>query len=172
MKPKPEQSGSSGFTSKADWQIANTALYKNTEKTWHHQSVIYIWAEVRFPTGNPIFKSNPHKGSALLNHGASRGGVQFFLNETETWTQFKCVPKFWGKAGSHEKEVPQAGPGGAVLLEKESQLKRGHHGGIVHDALELLAAIVQLQVDVENGAAQAAGLARRQPQDLTGYPPR
>lgn len=50
----------------------------------------------------------------------------------------------WGEAGSHKEKVSQAGPGAAILLEHQSQLKRGHHGGIVHDALQPLAALVQL----------------------------
>lgn len=74
-----------------------------------------------------------------------------------------------GEAGSHQKEVPQAGPGRAVLLEHQSQLKRGHHGGIVCDPLQPLAALIQLQVDVEDTATQAAGLAGRQPQDFPSY---
>lgn len=127
---------------------------------------------MRLPTGNLISHSNPSHSSALLYHGTSRGGVQFFLDKPETWTQFEYVPESWGKAGSHEKEVPQAGPGSAILFEHKSQLKCGHHGGIVHDAVQPLAALVQLQVDVEDAAAQAAGLAGRQPQDLASYSPR
>lgn len=111
----------------------------------------------------------PSQSSALFYHGTSRGGVQFFLDEPETWTQFKNVPERRGEAGSHEKEVPKAGPGRAVLLEHKSQLKCGHHGGIVHDALQPLAALVQLQVDIEDAAAQATGLTRRQPQDFASY---
>lgn len=81
------------------------------------------------------------------------------------------MPETWGEAGSHEQKVSQAGPGAAVLLEHQSQLKGGHHGGIVHDALQPLAALVQLQVDVEDAAAQATGLAGGQPQHLPGYSP-
>lgn len=116
--------------------------------------------------------SDPSHSSALLYHGTSRGGVQFFLDEPETRTQFKYVPESRGKAGSHKKEVPQAGPGSAILLEHQSQLKCGHHSGVVHDPLQPLAALVQLQVDVEDAAAQAAGLAGRQPQDFPSYSPR
>lgn len=121
--------------------------------------------ETRYPT-------NPSQSSALLYHGTSRGGVQFFLYKSETWTQFKYLSESRGEAGSHKKEVPQAGPGGAILLEHKCQLKCGHHTGVVHDALQPLAALVQLQVDVEDAATQAAGLARRQPQHFPSYPPR
>lgn len=50
----------------------------------------------------PDLQSNPSHCSALLYHGTSRGGVQFLLDQPETWTQFKYVPKSRGKAGSHE----------------------------------------------------------------------
>lgn len=110
--------------------------------------------------------------SALLYHGTSRGGVQLLLHQPETRTQFEYVPERRRKAGAHEKEVPQAGPGAAVLLEHQSQLERGHHGGVVRDPLQPLAALVQLEVDVEDAAAQAAGLAGRQPHDFASYPPR
>lgn len=163
----------SGFTSKADWLIVNTALYKNTVENVTPLECHLHLGRSAFPNRKPNIQiPNPYKSSALLNHGTCRGGVQFFLNETETWTQFKCVPKGRRKAGSHKKKVPQAGPGGAILLKNKSQLKCRHHGGIVHDAFELLASLVQLQVDVENRAAQTAGLARCQPQDFTRYSPR
>lgn len=163
----------SGSTSKADWLIVNTALYKNTVENVTPLECHLHLGRSAFPNRKPNIQiPNPYKSSALLNHGTCRGGVQFFLNETETWTQFKCVPKGRRKAGSHKKKVPQAGPGGAILLKNKSQLKCRHHGGIVHDAFELLASLVQLQVDVENRAAQTAGLARCQPQDFTRYSPR
>lgn len=133
--------------------------------------VFYIWAEVHLPTGNPLSHSNLPQSSALLYHGTSRGGVQFFLDESETWTQFKYMSERWGKAGSHKEEVSQTGPGSAILLEHKCQFKRGHHGGIVYDALQPLAALVQLQVDVKDAATQAAGLTRRQSQDFPSYPP-
>lgn len=123
------------------------------------------------PQGNPISRPNTSHSSALLYHGTSRGGVQLLLDQPEARTQFKYVPKRRGEAGSHEKEVPEAGPGGTVLLEHERQLEGGHHGGVVGDALQPLAALVQLQVHVEDAAAQAAGLAGGQPQDLARDPP-
>lgn len=133
-------------------------------------SVFYIWAEVHLPTGNPVSHSNPPQSSALLYHGTSRGGVQLFLDESETWTQFKYVPERWGKTGSHKEEVPQAGPSSAILLEHKRQFKRGHHSGVVHNAFQPLAALLQLQVDVEDAATQAAGLTRCQTQDFPSYP--
>lgn len=123
---------------------------------------------------------HPHQGqrctgpesSALLNHGTSRGGVQLLLDEPEARAQLKHVSESRGEARPHEEEVPQAGPSRAVLLEHQRQLKGGHHRGIVGDPLQLLAAFLHLQVDVEDAAAQAAGLAGSQAQHLAGYPTR
>lgn len=110
--------------------------------------------------------------SALLHHGASRGRVQFLLDEPEARTESEHVPEFrHDKAASHEEEVPQAGPCPAVLLQHQGQLERGHHGSIQSDALQPLAALVQLQVDVEDAATQATGLAGRQPQNLPSHAP-
>lgn len=115
------------------------------------------------------FVSIVHRSSALLNHRTSRGGVQFFLDQSESPTQFQYVSERRGKAAAHEEEVPQAGPGRSVLLEHQRELERGHHGGVVHDTLQLLAALVQLQVDVQDAASEAAGLAGRQQQHLPRY---
>lgn len=73
---------------------------------WHHWSVIYIWAEVRLTHRKPDIPLQPSHSSALLDHSTSRGGVQFFLDEPETRTQFEYVPESRGKAGPHKKEVP------------------------------------------------------------------
>lgn len=113
-----------------------------------------------FTHRKPDIPSNPSHSSALLYHRTSRGGVQFLFDEPETRTQFKHMSESRGKAGTHEKEVPQAGPGGPILLEHKCQLKRGHQGDIIHNALQPLASLVVLQVDVEDAATQAAGLAR------------
>lgn len=109
--------------------------------------------------------------STLLYHGASRGGVQFFLDQSETWTQFYHGLQSWAEAGAHEEKVSQAGPCRAVLLEHQSQLKRGHYRGVVGDALQLPPALLQLQVDVQDAPTQAAGFAGSQLENLAGYPP-
>lgn len=156
-------------------ELEPTGFQKTAEPTYDVQKKnknsvenIFLGAEVRLPTGNlkhppkhTHYYYNNNKSSALLHHGASRGGVQLLLDEPEARTQFENVPEGRGEAGAHEQEVPQAGPGAAVLLEHQRELEGGHHRGVVHDALQTLAALVQLQVDVEDAAPQAAGLAGR-----------
>lgn len=81
------------------------------------------------------------------------------------------MPEARREAGTDKEEVPEAGPGTTVLLEDQRQLEGGHHTGIVHYAVQLLAGVLQLQVDVQHAATQAAGLARWKPQHIAGYPP-
>lgn len=76
------------------------------------------------------------------------------------------------EAGAQEEQLPQAGPGAAVLLEDQRQLERGHHAAVAHHPLQAPAAFVHLQVHVKDAAAQPARLPGRQPQDLPGDAPR
>lgn len=108
--------------------------------------------------------------ASALQHSAGQGRVQFPLGEAESWAESQCLPELWHcEAAPQEEQVPQAGPSPTVLPQHQRKLKCGHHASVQRDALQASAAFVQLQVDVEDAASQAAGLAGRQAQDLIGH---
>lgn len=117
-------------------------------------------------------KTSLRLGSALEHSAGRRRRVQFPLGEPESRAESQRLPELGHcEAAPQEEQVPQAGPRPAVLPQHQRQLERGHHAGVQRDALQAPAALVQLQVDVEDAAPQAAGLAGRQAQDLVGHAP-
>lgn len=112
------------------------------------------------------------QSSTLLHHRAGRGGVQFSLYQSEAWTQLQHVSEGRTEAGAQEEQVPEAGPGAAVLFEHQRQLEGGHHAAVTHDPLQAPAAFVHFQVNEKDAAAQPTRLPARQPQDLPGDAPR
>lgn len=111
--------------------------------------------------------------ASALQHSAGRRRVQFPLGEAEPRAESQRLPELGnGEAAPQEEQVPQAGPSPAVLPQHQRQLERGHHAAVQRDALQASAALVHLQVDVEDAASQATGLAGRQAHHLAGHTPR